>query len=138
MDGAERKGVTMAWKYDPRISKYGSKKIEIDGVKFDSKREATRWTQLKLLERAGEITDLKRQVKFLLIPARREPDIIGPKGGVKKGRIIEREASYVADFVYKDKNGETVVEDSKGFRTKEFILKRKLMLWIYDIQIKEV
>ena len=129
----------MAWNFDPRIkSKYGATKVEVDGIKFDSKKEASRWTQLKLLERAGEISELQRQVKFLLIPARREKGTIGPKGGVKKGRIIERETSYVADFVYKDKNGQMVVEDAKGFRTKEFILKKKLMLWIYDIQVKEV
>ena len=90
-----------------------------------------------LLERAGEITDLLRQVEFELIPAQREPDIIGMRGGHKKGKTIELAVKYVADFVYKE-NDKIVVEDTKGFRTKDYIIKRKLMLYIHGIRIKEI
>lgn len=92
---------------------------------------------MALLERAGQITDLQRQVKFVLIPAQYEPNTIGVRGGVKKGKLLERETSYVADFVY-TQDGKQVVEDTKGFRTKDYIIKRKLMLWVHGIGIKEV
>lgn len=133
----------MAWRYNPRLanqkSKYGANKTVIDGIEFDSKREAKRWTELKLLERAGIIRDLDRQVKFVLIPAQREADTIGARGAIRKGKIIERECAYVADFVYTDtETGETVVEDTKGFKTKDYIIKRKLMLWVHKIKIMEV
>lgn len=133
----------MAWRYNPRLanqkSKYGANKTVIDGIEFDSKKEAKRWTQLKLLERAGVIRDLDRQVKFVLIPAQREADTIGARGAIRKGKIIERECAYVADFVYIDtETGETVVEDTKGFKTKDYIIKRKLMLWVHKIKIMEV
>ena len=119
------------------MSKYHSKKVTIGGEVFDSKKEARRYSELLLLLRAGAITELKRQVEFELIPAQREPDIAGPRGGVKKGRVIEQKCSYVADFVYKD-NGKLVVEDTKGFKTKDYIIKRKLMLYIHKIRVKEI
>ena len=120
-------------------NKYGNRKIEVGGISFDSKKEARHYTELMLLEKAGKIKDLQRQVKFQLIPAQREPDIIGPKGGVKPGKLIEREVSYVADFVFWDlRTGQTVVEDTKGFRTKDYLLKRKMMLYFHGIRIKEV
>lgn len=118
-------------------SKYRSRKVVKDGVTFDSQREYKRWSELVLLERAGQIRDLQRQVKFVLIPAQYEPDTVGVRGGVKRGRLLEREVSYVADFVY-TQDGKTVVEDSKGFKTKDYIIKRKLMLYHHSIQIKEV
>lgn len=90
-----------------------------------------------MLEKAGEISDLKTQVKFQLIPTQREPDTLGKRGGIRQGKMIERECSYIADFVYTE-NGNTVVEDTKGMRTKDYIIKRKLMLWIHGIRIKEV
>ena len=91
-----------------------------------------------LLQKAGEIKDLERQVKFELIPTQREPDTIGKRGGIHKGKVIENGVSYVADFVYTDcRSGKTVVEDSKGMRTKDYIIKRKLMLWIHGIRIFE-
>jgi hypothetical protein len=93
---------------------------------------------LKLLEQAGEIKDLRRQVKYILIPAQREPDTVGKRGGVKRGKLIEREVYYAADFVYKTKDGSVVVEDTKGFRTKDYVLKRKLMLWVLGIRIQEI
>ena len=79
-----------------------------------------------LLEKAGAITDLQRQVKFELIPSQR----IG-------GKVVERSCNYIADFVYQE-NGQTVVEDTKGFKTKDYIIKRKLMLWVHNIRIVEI
>ena len=119
-------------------NKYGANKFVIDGIKFDSKREARRYSELLVLLKAGDISDLQRQVKYVLIPAQREPDIIGPKGGRKPGKLLEKEVAYVADFVYKDKDGNTIVEDTKGFRTKDYIIKRKLVLWIHAIKVEEV
>ena len=107
-------------------SKYGNKKVEINGIVFDSKREARRWLELDALAKAGEIQDLERQVPFLLIPSQSVD-----------GEVVERAVSYVADFTYKQ-NGKTVVEDSKGHKTKDYILKRKMMLFFYGVQIREV
>lgn len=119
------------------MSKYNSKKTVIDGIVFDSKKEARRFSVLKALEQAGEISGLQRQVEFVLIPEQREPDTIGIRGGRKKGNLIERKCSYVADFVYV-RDHELVVEDVKGIRTQEYIIKRKLMNHIHGIRIKEV
>ena len=100
--------------------------------------------ELLLLQRAGEIHNLERQVRFELVPTQREPDTIGKRGGVHKGKLIEKEVDYVADFVYIDKTGEKVVEDVKGYRDPssavyaKFVIKRKLMLWIHGIRIREV
>lgn len=122
-----------------RKSKYGAEKVTIDGVTFDSKKEANRYRELKILEKIGEITNLQMQVKYVLIPAQREPDTVGKRGGIIKGKLIEREVSYIADFVYRDvKTGEWVIEDTKGMRTHEYIIKRKLMLYRHGIRIKEV
>lgn len=113
-----------------------------DGIEHDSRTEARRWIELKLLERAGEIKDLQRQVKYVLIPAQYETIVRYSKKGerLKDGtKLIERECAYVADFVYTDvKTGKTVVEDTKGVRTKEYIIKRKLMLYIHNIKIQEI
>ena len=114
----------------------------LDGIEFDSRKEARRWNELKLLERAKEINNLQRQVKYVLIPAQYETTLRYSKDGkrLKDGtRLIERETSYVADFVYTDmKTGETVVEDTKGVKTKDYILKRKMMLYFHHIRIKEI
>ncbi len=107
------------------MSKYHSTPTEVNGIRFDSKREANRWAELRILERAGKIQKLKRQVKYLLIPSQ-----------YRDGKCIEREASYIADFVY-IKDGHLVVEDCKGFRTPEYKIKRKLMLQLYDIRLVE-
>ena len=117
--------------------KYGNKKTTVDGIVFDSMKEAKRYRELSLMQHSGMIQDLEMQVKFVLIPAQREPDRIGKKGGIYKGKVIERECSYIADFVYKE-NGKTVVEDTKGMRTKDYILKRKMMLYFHGIKVKEV
>ena len=119
-------------------NKYKSHKTNVNGVIFDSKKEYDRYIELTLLSRSGAIKGLKRQVKFELIPAQYEPDIINPRGKVKKGKLIERAVSYIADFVYTDENGKTVVEDTKGFRTKDYIIKRKLLLYMHGIRIKEI
>lgn len=119
------------------MSKYHSRKIKANGLVFDSKKEYRRYCQLKLLEKGGVITDLQRQVKFVLIPAQREPDTIGKRGGTIKGKVIEKECSYYADFVYCE-NGNKIVEDTKGIRTADYIIKRKLMLFIHSIRIKEI
>lgn len=118
------------------MSKYHAKKIQVGGQTFDSKKEYHRWNTLLLMERRGEITDLRRQVKYVLIPAQYGPPTVGRRGGVKRGSLLERECSYIADFVYQ-KGGETIVEDTKGVRTKDFIIKRKLMLERYGIRILE-
>ncbi len=123
-------------------NKYHAVKHTVNGESFDSKKEANRYRELLLLERAGEITDLKRQEKFVLIPAQYEPDTIGKRGSVKRGKLIERECSYIADFMYIDKDGNTVVEDVKGYKGggayAVFVIKRKMMLWRYDIRVKEI
>lgn len=90
-------------------NKYHARKIRADGMTFDSRKEFNRW---------------------------RELDILGPRGGRKPGKIIERPCKYVADFVYRQ-NGKTVVEDCKGVRTSDYKIKRKLMLWRYNIKILE-
>lgn len=125
-----------------RRSKYGSRKVTIDGITFDSIREGKRYKELKLLERAGIITGLQRQVKYVLIPAQRESSSETytkgkNKGCPKPGKLIERESSYIADFVYVQ-DGTIIVEDAKGVRTEAYILKRKLMLKEHGIRIHEV
>ena len=124
------------------MNKYGNKKITVDGETFDSRREYKRFKELQILERAGEISDLRRQVQFLLIPAQYEEYERYGKNGQRLTngrRCVERECSYLADFVYKDTaTGRKVVEDTKGVRTKDYIIKRKLMLYKHGIKIKEV
>lgn len=111
--------------------KYYNRKVTIDGETFDSVKEARRYQELKLLQRAGQIGNLTRQVPFELIPAQRID-----------GKVVERACNYVADFVYmeKTKTGEWVgvVEDTKGFKTKDYIIKRKIMLHVHGIRIREV
>ena len=111
------------------MNKYGAKRITCNGIRHDSKAEQRRWYELQLMERAGEIRDLKRQVKHELIPAQSD----------SSGKLLERAVCYISDFEYIDnRTGKCVVEDVKGVRTKEYIIKRKLMLWIYKIRITEV
>lgn len=121
--------------------KYGNRKITRDGVTFDSIKEYRRWCELSLLERAGEITDLERQVKYVIIPAQYAPDTVTARGKIKRGKLLERECAYVADFRYQ-MDGETVVEDVKGYKDGQayalFAIKRKLMLSVHGIMVKEV
>ena len=107
--------------------KFGAKRAVVGTEKFASKREAKRWTELQLLERGGEIRDLRRQVKVQLIG--RDGPILTPTG---------RKAHYVADFVYVDlRNGLEVIEDAKGFATPEYKLKRAILA-AQNIKIVEV
>lgn len=117
--------------------KYRNRKVTYDGINFDSRKEARRYAELKQLEAAGEISGLELQKVYVLIPTQREPDVIGKRGGIKKGKVIEKAVTYKADFVYM-KNGEQIVEDTKGFRTTEYIIKRKLMLYVHGIRITEL
>lgn len=107
-------------------SKYGAVRVRtVDGIEHDSKKEAARWQELNLMLRARLIEDLQRQVRFELIPK----------------QDGERACTYIADFVYIDrKTGETVVEDVKSpaTRTEAYRIKRKLMLWVHGIRIKEI
>lgn len=107
-------------------SKYNARKVRLDGITFDSKAEAKRYAELVLLQKSGVISDLQRQVEFTLIPAQKID-----------GKCVERACKYKADFVYLE-NGKRVVEDVKGIKTKEYIIKRKLMLYVHGIRIKEV
>lgn len=118
-------------------SKYKNKKNVINGIVFASGKEAKRWQELCFLEKVGHIKNLQRQVKFVLIPAQREADTIGTRGGIHKGKLLEKECAYYADFVYEE-NGKTIVEDTKGVRTAEYIIKRKLLLYVHGIRIKEI
>lgn len=104
--------------------KYGNRRTK----DFASKREASRYATLWLRQKAGEISGLKTQVKFMLIPAQRSPET---------GKVIEREVTYTADFVYTE-GGRDVVEDSKGFRTQQYVLRRKMMLFFHGIRVREV
>ena len=124
------------------MTKYHSKALYIDGRKFDSKKEARRYQELKLLERAGQIHGLRTQVKYVLIPSQRELPTERytkgkNKGQYKPGKVIEKECAYYADFDYYA-GSKHVVEDVKGMRTEVYKIKRKLMLYEYGIKIKEV
>lgn len=108
-------------------TKYRARKVKTPDGTFDSKKEYCRYCQLSLLENAGEITNLRRQVSYELIPSQKGAD----------GKTIERPCKYVADFVYL-KDGVVHVEDVKGMRTTEYVIKRKLMLKVHGIRIEEV
>jgi hypothetical protein len=119
-----------AWRDSPRTKerrKYANEPTVVDGVRFDSRAEAKRWVDLQWMLKAGQISDLRRQVPFELVPAQVLPD----------GRKI-RAMTYIADFTYRDKAGALVVEDPKGCGTAEWGLKRKLMLWRHGIWVREI
>lgn len=126
-------------------TKYNATKVTIDGHTFDSKHEANRYLELKTLVRAGEISDLRLQVEYELIPNQYITEERYGKNGRRlkdKEILLERKCCYVADFVYIDnRSGKTVVEDAKSEITrenKEYIIKRKLMLCVHGIKILEV
>lgn len=110
------------------MNKYRAEKTTVDGIKFASKHEAGRYVELRYMERAGLISNLQLQRPFVLIGSQTD----------KAGKIIERPVKYVADFTYKDQDGHLVVEDAKGVKTDVYKIKRKMMLSIYGIMIKEV
>ena len=107
----------------PSRNKYHAKK----SGGYDSRKEHRRANELRLMQRAGLITNLREQASYELIPTQRGAD----------GKVLERACDYIADFVYTDKDGKTVVEDTKGVKTKEYIIKRKLMLHVHGIRITE-
>ncbi|WP_033471001.1 DUF1064 domain-containing protein [Bordetella bronchiseptica] len=109
-----------------RGAKYGNRKTVLDGITFASKLEAKRYGELRMLQRAGRISDLTLQPKFELIPSQRNAD----------GKA-ERPVTYVGDFSYIE-DGRRVVEDAKGMRTRDYIIKRKLMLEKHGITVREV
>lgn len=124
--------------YKPSRSKYGAKKVYYNGERFDSKKELNRYKELLMIQKAGRIFGLERQVKFELTPTVRGPERIGPRGGRKPGNVILDAASYVADFTYyRSDTGEFVVEDCKGYRTPEYILKKKFLYHLRGIMIYE-
>ena len=117
------------------MSKYRNRKITRDGETFDSLKEYNRYRELKLLERAGKISKLNRQIPYTLIPAQYET-YLDPETGKERRICLERAVTYKADFTYWE-DGKFVVEDTKGFRTEVYKLKKKLMLYIFGIKIKE-
>ena len=111
------------------MNKYFNKKVIVDGIKFQSKKEAKRYNELKLLQRAGVIEELELQKVFEL----------QPKYTNAKGEHI-RSITYKADFYYYDKQKERyIVEDTKGYRTDVYKLKKKLFEYIYpNLTIEEL
>lgn len=107
-------------------NKYHNTKCEYKDIKFDSLKEMNYYKKLELLQKYGKISELKTQVPFVLIETFKLDD------------KTYRKTSYIADFVYKDDKGKCHVVDTKGFRTPEYKLKKKLMAWKYGIEIEEV
>lgn len=108
------------------MSKYKNKKVVVDNILFDSKKEANYYTKLKILKDAGKILDLELQKKFVLQPT------------FKLNGKTYRAITYIADFVYKDQEGQTHVVDTKGYRTQVYKIKRKLFMKKFGIEIEEV
>ncbi len=94
--------------------KYGNRKTVYEGITFDSQKEARRYRELRLLQKVGQIAELKLQVPYILIPAGNG----------------ERAVKYIADFTYIE-NGKQIVEDVKGYKTRDYILKRKMFKYLY-------
>lgn len=121
--------------------KFKNKKTTIDNIVFDSKREGQRWLFLKEKEKAGEISNLQRQVKFELIPPIYEEQTIQLKTKEKViNKLLQKGIYYICDFQY-EKDGEVITEDIKiapHLIPKEYLLKEKLMFWKYRIRIKRV
>lgn len=117
-----------------RVNKLNARKVELNGIKFDSQKEARRYVELLELEKNGAISNLCTQVEYVLCPTQRDSN----------GKVVERKLSYIADFVYFDEVSHTkVVEDVKGYRNPssaayaKYVIKRKLMRYIHGIIIKE-
>ena len=110
----------------PTMSKYKNKKVVVDNILFDSKKEANYYTKLKILRDAGKISGLRLQEKFVLQPS------------FKLNGKTYRAITYVADFVYKDQEGQTHVVDTKGYRTEVYKIKKKLFMKKFGIEIEEM
>lgn len=118
--------------------KYRNKRVEYDGKVFDSLKEKRRYCELQILQGQGIISDLRLQVPFELLPAIYEEVTIELKTKTKtKMKLVQRATTYVADFVYV-MDGKEVIEDTKGFRTKEYELKKKMMRALLGIDIHEL
>lgn len=120
-----------------RQSKYKNKKVQTPDGSFDSVKEYKRWNVLKKAEADGDIQELRRQVPFELIPHQVLETPRKRKGKSHTVQKTELAVKYFADFTYKV-NGKLVVEDTKGVKTPEYIIKRKLMKWVHNIEIVEV
>lgn len=110
------------------MTKYHNRKTEVDGIVFDSAKEASYYLDLKFLQKVGRIKNLQRQVKYELIPSQ--------KGEIRN----ERPVTYIADFVYEE-DGKTIVDDVKSEITRKdhaYIIKRKLMKWVHGIEVREI
>lgn len=112
--------------FSKKASKYHNKKTVVNNLTFDSKHEAERYIELQMLLKVGEISDLRLQVPYELIPT------------MKLNGETFRSSKYIADFVYKDKSGNEIVEDAKGMKTDVYKLKKKLMAYVHHIVIQEV
>lgn len=124
-------------KFDPK-HKFNNKKVSTPDGEFDSKGEWQRWLVLKEAQDKGEISDLRRQVKYILIPTQYKAVEVKLKTKTKVvQRVAEHEISYKADFVY-EKNGETIVEDYKGYPNDRWPYVKKMMLFFHGIAIREV
>ena len=111
-------------------NKYGNHKVTFQGMKYDSKKEAQRHYELKLLQRAGEITELKTQIPFVLLDS---------VNIIKNGKKSKQSAvKYIADFVYINDLGIEVVEDVKGYKTSEYKKKKKIVEHLFKIKITEI
>jgi len=131
--------------YGGQTAKYNNIKTVVDGITFDSRREANRYCELKLLVKGGLISNLELQKKYVLIEAQYAPDEVktlkNGKQKIVKGELLERSCVYKADFTYIDNaTGKTVVEDTKSIatRTPEYKIKKKLLLKLYGIHIVEI
>lgn len=107
------------------MPKYGNRKTVVDGITFDSLREAARWGELRMLERAGHISQLKRQVIYELAPSVKF-------SGTRRAKPALR---YIVDFTYREGDA-LIAEDVKGMQTKEFQIKRHLMLALLGVDVR--
>lgn len=123
------------------MNKYGNRRVVVGSEVFDSKKEFNRYLELKQMQDSGQISNLERQVKYVLIPSQYVQGYYDTRGKyIKKRKCLERELGYYADFQY-IKDGQVVVEDVKSPMTRKlaaYVIKRKLMLSVHGIQIKEV
>ena len=120
---------------------YNVKTRTSDGLVFDSQKEARRWEELLILQKANKISDLQRQVVFELLPNQYETYERYSKRGLRLEdgvKLVERKVDYIADFTYRDENGKLVVEDVKGMKLPEYKLKRKLLYAVHGIKITEI
>lgn len=123
-----------------RPSKYHNKKVEVDGMLFDSQREASVYKGLKIRQDLGEIFEIRRQVVFVLLPPQLEVQEYHDKKGRprQRTRVAEKAVKYIADFVVIYANGDQEVIDAKGMRTAVYKIKKKLMRYVHGIKITEI